>query len=62
MEQLLLTPREVAKALNVSKNTVERLIASGELPVLRIRRTRRISVQQLETYIAKLENGADTTT
>ncbi len=38
----LLTPAEVTRLLNVSLRTVRRLIASGDLPVVRIGRSIRI--------------------
>jgi excisionase family DNA binding protein len=47
---------EAAKALRVSRNTIERLVAEGELPAFRVdagKCGRRISLRALETFMAK---------
>jgi excisionase family DNA binding protein len=55
---VLLTIVEVAAALRVSKSTVKRLIARGELPVVRFGRSVRISVSELEGFVAR-SRGAE---
>ena len=45
-----------AKALGVSRNTIERLVAAGELPAFRVgegRCGRRISLRAIETFMAR---------
>ena len=45
-----------AKALSISRTTIERLIASGDLPAFKAHdgpRGRRISVRALEVFMAK---------
>jgi excisionase family DNA binding protein len=41
---VLLSPDEAAKALGVSRSTVKRMIASGELPATKIGRLTRVDV------------------
>ena len=44
----LLTPREAAKVLGISRSSLDRLIASGEVPVVRFRdRIVRVSEEDL---------------
>lgn len=47
----LLTPREVAARLRVSRRTVERLMARFEMPVIEIGRARRVRESDLEAFI-----------
>jgi excisionase family DNA binding protein len=49
----LLTPAEAADRLQVSIRTVRRLMASGKLKSLRIRRLRRIMPAALEAYVTE---------
>ena len=51
----LLTPKEVGSYLSVSESTVHRLLQTGVLTSLKIGRSRRISAQALNNYIANLE-------
>jgi excisionase family DNA binding protein len=54
--QLALRFIEAAKALRVSRNTIERLVAEGELPAFRVgegRCGRRISLRAIEAFMAK---------
>lgn len=47
----LLTPLEVMDILGVGKNTVYRLLNSGELPAIRIGRSWRISEDSLRYFM-----------
>jgi excisionase family DNA binding protein len=58
-QQLLYRPEEAAEALSLSRATVYELIASGDLASVKIGRSRRITRDALEHYVARLEsNGA----
>lgn len=48
----LLTPLEVMDILGVGKNTVYRLLNSGELPAIRIGKSWRINENALRCFIA----------
>jgi excisionase family DNA binding protein len=50
--RLLLTPVEAADALGLSRTRIYELMASGELPSVKIGRSRRISVAALHEFIA----------
>ena len=45
------TIREAAHLLNLSADTVRRMIAKGELPAVRLRRTVRVDPRDLERLI-----------
>jgi excisionase family DNA binding protein len=47
----LLTFSEVADMLNCSKHTVERLARDRVIPVIKIRRSTRFHVDDVQTYI-----------
>lgn len=50
----LLTFREAADVLRVSLSTLERLVAAGRLPVVRVSNRRRlVTAADLERYIAR---------
>lgn len=53
MEQLpmVLTPAEAMEILGVGKNTMYRLLNSGELPAIRIGRSWRIADTEIERFI-----------
>ena len=53
LETFLLTYDEVARLLRVCKRSVERLVGSGELPVVRVGRAPRISRAVLMQWIEK---------
>jgi excisionase family DNA binding protein len=56
LEPLLLTAEEVAILLGIGRTKVFEMLASGELPAIRIGRCVRISRDQLDGWIyAKLE-------
>jgi excisionase family DNA binding protein len=48
----LLTVVEAAHELGISRSKLYELLADGELPSVRIGRTRRISVTALEEFVA----------
>jgi excisionase family DNA binding protein len=55
----LYTVSEVAKALGVSRGTVDALLKRGELGYYRIgQRGVRISEAELEAYLARIRHGA----
>ena len=47
-----LRPNEVMKDLSIGRNTVYEMIASGDLPVVRIGRAVLIPVDALDAYLA----------
>ena len=49
----LLNAKGVAKALSLSGSKVYQMIDSGELPVIRIGRSKRVHPKDLEDYIQK---------
>jgi excisionase family DNA binding protein len=48
----LLTVVEAARVLGISRSKLYELLADGELPSVRIGRTRRITVLALEEFVA----------
>ncbi|MEG6615093.1 helix-turn-helix transcriptional regulator [Peptococcaceae bacterium 1198_IL3148] len=50
MEEISLTPEEVAKKLKIAKNTVYELIKRGELPAYRVGRKIRVDLRDVENY------------
>ena len=60
MTTALLKPAEVATELRVSRATVYRLIATGDLPTVHIgaRKATRIEATALSAYIAKSRSAA----
>lgn len=59
MSEKLLTPSEVAKRLDVTLRTVQRWIADGVLPSYKLGKTRRVSEEQLERFLALHETVKD---
>ena len=51
---LLLTAEEAAEALRIARSRVFDLMAGGQLPSVKIGRSRRITRQALEDYVAGL--------
>lgn len=49
---MLLTVEQVAEVLKTSTKTARKLIARKELPVIRLGRLLRVSLEDLERYIA----------
>lgn len=52
--RLLLTVEEAGAALGVGRSLMYELIATGEIPTVRVGRLRRIRPQELREYVAKL--------
>lgn len=50
---IVLTPAEAMDILGVGKNTMYRLLDSGELKGIRIRRSWKIRLESLETFLAQ---------
>jgi excisionase family DNA binding protein len=57
--RLLLTPEEAAVALGIGRTRLFSLVASGELASVCIGRSRRVSFQALEDYVARLTADAE---
>jgi len=53
-DPLLVTKAEAAQRLGVSVRTVERLVATGRLAQVRVERSARFRVRDLETYVESL--------
>ena len=56
MHDRLLTAREVAERLNISRSYVYYLVSIGELPSIRIRRAIRVQPRALEKFIAERDD------
>lgn len=50
----LLTVEEVGKVLKVSERTIYRMLESGELPYLQVRKQKRVNVEDLENYLSEI--------
>jgi excisionase family DNA binding protein len=48
----LLTAKDVAQALKISKPLVYRMIDEGQLPAVRFRRTVRVRQEDLDAFVA----------
>jgi excisionase family DNA binding protein len=57
MEPLVVKPEDASHLLGVSRATVYRLIATGELPSLRVGSDRRVSVETLRRWLAEREES-----
>ncbi len=55
----LMSIREVAAVLHVSKRTIRRLIHSRELPAFQLGRQWRIAKLDLESYLRRRRSGGD---
>jgi excisionase family DNA binding protein len=60
MEQLLLRPGEAAEAMGISRSKVYELLASGELPSIRVGKSVRIPADRLRVWIAAQFKSART--
>ena len=58
-DRVALSPNEAAEALSVSRQTMYRLMAAGEVPYLRVGRVRRIRVADLEAFAARQVEALD---
>jgi excisionase family DNA binding protein len=56
---LLLTAEETARELRIARRRVFDMIRDGTLPSVKIGKSRRISRQAIERYIASLEGDSD---
>jgi excisionase family DNA binding protein len=54
VKKILYTPTEAANALGISRSTIYLLIASGDVPSVRIGSCRRLPVDGLRRYVTKL--------
>ena len=55
--RLLVSPEEAASMLSVARSTVYVLIASGELPSVKIGKSRRLRVEDIEEYVDRLASA-----
>lgn len=59
MAPLLLTPAQVATVLQLSRSKVYELMASGDVPSIRIGRSRRVPTDLLRAYVNALPIAGD---
>lgn len=57
MEKLLLKPTEVAEVLRIGRSLVYTMLATGELPSVRVGRCIRIPTESLERWLKTQEKG-----
>jgi excisionase family DNA binding protein len=57
-DALLLKVTEAARRLSIGRTQMYKLINTGEIRAVRIGRSRRIRVSDLEAYVAQLELAA----
>jgi len=62
MSPQLLDYAAAGQVLGVSVRTIKRLVAAGDLPVVRVLGAARVRVEQLDDYIARLTESASTST
>lgn len=55
--QVLLRPEDVARSCALSRTRVYQLLRSGELPSVRVGRSRRVTPQALADFVQKMSNG-----
>jgi excisionase family DNA binding protein len=53
LEILLVTVEQAAEVLSLSRSSTYELVLSGELPSIKIRKSRRIAVTALRAYVAQ---------
>lgn len=58
MDRLLLRPVEAAEAIGISRSKIYELLASGELPSVRIGASVRVPVEALRAWIAEQLDAA----
>lgn len=61
MDTVLLTPREVAAVLRISKAHSYKMIKDGEIPSIRFGRTVRVKQEALDAFILKNTSETDST-
>jgi excisionase family DNA binding protein len=59
MDKLLLKPAEAAEALGVGRSTIYLLLASGEVPSMRVGRSIRVPVEALRRWVAARTGDTD---
>ena len=61
MHKILLKPAEAAETLGIGRTRIYDMLASGDLPAIRIGRSIRIPVAALQQWIERQQNdnGAD---
>ena len=59
--RLLVSPEEAASMLSVARSTVYVLIASGELPSVKIGKSRRLRVEDIEAFVDRLAGAQRST-
>jgi excisionase family DNA binding protein len=59
LARLLVTTEQAAQVLSVGRTTVWELIRVGEIAVIHIGRSCRISYGELQRYVRALESGQD---
>jgi len=57
MDKLLLKPTEVAEVLRIGRSLVYGMLATGELPSIRVGRCIRVPKESLEKWISDQENA-----
>ena len=58
MERLLLKPSEAMELIAVGRSRIYEMLASGELPSIRVGRSIRIPVKALEEWVADSQEAA----
>ena len=58
MEKLLLTATEASEAIGIGRTRIYELLASGELPSVRIGRSVRVPTEALKRWIQERQAGA----
>lgn len=59
MEKLLLKPKEVAKLLGIGRSLTYELIASREIPSVRLGRSLRVSAESLQQWLKEKEKSSN---
>lgn len=59
-DELLYRPERAAVKLDIGRSTVYEKMASGEIPSIKIGRSRRITRAALEEYVRRLSAASDT--
>jgi excisionase family DNA binding protein len=54
VDRLLVTKAEAAERLGISVRTIERLVATGQLPIVHVERAARLRVSDLKAYVQDL--------
>ena len=57
MERMLLKPTEVAEVLRIGRSLVYSMLATGQLPSIRVGRCIRVPSESLETWLKAQETG-----